>query len=352
MKKGSVWLTTPQANTKNWLFFFKPSLRKGCNSISNISTLQIIAWEKLWEEGCGFWQHPAASHAEWAAQRAFLLPHRCDGWFGVSQSRKGVDAYQAQRRPFFCASQGLCGGQKGDREISHQRVDKDSLGQHYVTLKPNSMLPQTFQPLQSHPCLFHVFTWFSQISCSVIPFVLPHQLPPAHRQSSLSQTNPIVPRFGKDNTHPKGNLHKLDVSVEKMLCSPALLFLPLVLSLAIITGWVILVWTFCLDILLTLLAPGWLSLTLIKSWWFCLFVKLWSSQCILNHLKSQQETHHILNVLFFFGDLLFCVFKSVFTSTETPAQVLSSFVNTTGYDQIFFFHLTFLVNRVATQIND
>lgn len=58
---------------KTGFFSCKSSSKKGYNSIRNISPLQILAWEKLWREDCGLWQHPAPSHAEQTAWRAFLL---------------------------------------------------------------------------------------------------------------------------------------------------------------------------------------------------------------------------------------------------------------------------------------
>lgn len=58
--------------------------------------------------------------------------------------------------------------------------------------------------------------------------------------------------------------------------------------------------------------------------------------------ESTGNSTHPDNVLFLFGHPLVCVLKSVFTSIETPAQVLSSFINTTGYN-LFFCLVFFLI---------
>lgn len=67
-----------------------------------------------------------------------------------------------------------------------------------------------------------------------------------------------------------------------------------------------------------------------------LFKTLELTKCFESFKESIGNSSHPDNVLFLFGYHLFYVFKYVFSSAETLVQVLSSFVNTTGYNLFAF----------------
>lgn len=168
----------------------------------------------------------------------------------------------------------------------------------------------------------------------------------ASRHLLTAQMTPVVPRFRKENTLQREVAQNSCTCKKHLvhLCSPALLFFPLFLPLATILGWGILVWrfghfayTFCSGMALSNIDKKLMVLPLLKT--------LELTKYFEPFKESTGNSSHPDNVLFLFGNILVCIFKTVFASTETPAQVLSSFVKTTVYNLVVLFsNLTFSVN--------
>lgn len=221
---------------------------------------------------------------------------------------------------------------------SHQRVDKDSLGQHHIPLKLNFTSPQTLQPLQSHPCSFQgcldmIFP--NLLLCYSLCLALPWA-------ELVVPNNPqVFPGLGRTTLTPKGSCTNLIYLKKKCFsllpsCS-TLCFSPSPPLLAGDTGLDILLgcfaYTFCSRMALSIIEKNLMVLPL--------FTTLELTKYFVALKESTGNSTHPDNVLFLFGHLMVCVLKFFLISIETLAQVLSSFINTTGYNLflclVFFF---------------
>lgn len=139
-------------------------------------------------------------------------------------------------------------------------MDKDSLGQHHISVKLNFMSPQTVQPLQSHSCSFqHLDMTFPNLLLLFPVF--------NHVSHHLLIGRACCPRCcsqiweGQHSPQREVPQTSYIFKKKKMFCSPVL---PLV-SLPHHHHWLgDTGLDNCLHILLACFAPGWLSVTSIK----------------------------------------------------------------------------------------
>lgn len=243
--------------------------------------------------------------------------------------------------PLKSAGEQKVARQTGGWAVSHRTVDEDSLGQHYIPLKPNSMSPQTLQPPQSHPCLFQGLDM-------IFPSPLLHySLCWATSATTRSQAESVVPKNTPCSQIWEGqHVPHRDVAQTSCICRKnVLLSSPPVLPLASLPRHHHWLGDTGLDILLTHLALS----NLDKKLTFLPLLKTLEHTNFESFKESRGNSSHPDNILFLFGDLLF-VSSDLFLLQLKHLLRFWAFLPTQLGIIFFFFHLTVLVNAVATQM--